>query len=827
MLSPFKSLAHALASGLFAAYITLFLKYNFQLSIIPLVFAALISFAIIFYFLLYAVRKAENKLLNKRVLLLSLGIAGLLTISFSKKIIPGAEPHQLVSIKVTALGEKNDSAQSSEVWITKINNGARDLDLESIPLSGGWEIKNNSIASYSQQPGTLEISVREAEQLHIDFTRHSWSGKVKIEDGVKTSIVDLYHANTTEYYTYNSESGVISNPLTNDQKAVVAVISFLVLSICWYLFLLFACSKNGYFLLTIPLCLLIFFLPNALPLNGKDKLLLLALSICSYYLMKTPRAIDYLNSYTKTEKVIIFVITIYAGFAFIGYRLFLSEFPVSHIISKTTYFLLYCFWLLFIAFTFLYLTELCKRKATELSNVKKTLTHRSSFKIYITFLGIILACWLIYFIAFFPAVMSSDSLGQWEQATGMSKYNDWHPVFHTLFNKFFITIYKSPATIAFAQILFMAMVASGFFLFLYQKGVPLKWLLWSALLFALIPANGIMSVTLWKDVPFTAAMLWLTLVLAKIATDNSYFDRKTAYAELIPALVATALFRHNGLIVYILVVAVLLVYFFRTKKASIIVCIAVSVGLIGFYKVYISDPARVEPNPSAIKLMAPVHGIAAVRYYNGELAKETVQAMDRIIPDSIWLSHYRPCSADEYLFQTKRPFVQNLSALSTSKALLLYGNTLVHNPYLVIRDRLAGTDVLWDVYHHEYAYNARYNTELESNNSGLSAKDNKLKQALKSFLEFTVSNADILIWRSGFYNILLLLLLVCFLKQRKKYFLIFIPLIGCNLSLAISMTFQAFRYVYYIPMLFGFIWLLYLATTIAPAKVNDESTKVG
>ena len=37
---------------------------------------------------------------------------------------------------------------------------------------------------------------------------------------------------------------------------------------------------------------------------------------------------------------------------------------------------------------------------------------------------------------------------------------------------------------------------------------------------------------------------------------------------------------------------------------------------------------------------------------------------------------------------------------------------------------------------------------------------------------------------------------------------IFLPLIGANLSLVLSMTYQSFRYVYYIPLLMGLMWLL-------------------
>lgn len=58
---------------------------------------------------------------------------------------------------------------------------------------------------------------------------------------------------------------------------------------------------------------------------------------------------------------------------------------------------------------------------------------------------------------------------------------------------------------------------------------------------------------------------------------------------------------------------------------------------------------------------------------------------------------------------------------------LLYENAMVQNPYLIIRDRLTETVILWDV--HNNAYNDIYSTELEIFNPDVSAKVSKLKRA--------------------------------------------------------------------------------------------------
>jgi hypothetical protein len=568
--------------------------------------------------------------------------------------------------------------------------------------------------------------------------------------------------------------------------------------------------KNNLFFLAIPLSICIFYLPNHFPGSFLQKLLPLALSTGSYFLMKGPVANAFIKSFSKKDKVIILLLIIYATFAFSGYKLFLAEYPIKDLFKKTVYFIIMGCWLSFIAIAFLYFTELCKqaiyRHTTNNNDVRSSLT-----KLYFTFAGILFFCWFIYLIAFFPANMSADSLVQWQQAMGYSKLNNWHPVFHTLFNRFFLTIYTSPASLALAQMIFITGIAANFFLFLYKKGIPAKWLMGAALVFALIPANSVYSVTLWKDVPFTFSLIWLTLVFAKIVTDDTYFRNKAAYAEIVLALITTALFRHNGMPVYALGVAGLVLYFFKTRKAGLLICAAVSIGCIMLYNSYISNPSRVIPNPPSVKLVAPVHGLAAVRYYGGELSPETKHEMEKILPDSVWVNNYNPFSADEYIYFSRKPFIQNLAKVSDSKMISLYANTFVKNPFLIIRDRLCGAELEWNVFPANGSFNYKYHTQIDKNDFGLKTSDNFLKKILVFCLHASEHVADPFLWRGGIFNILMLFLLFLFLKHNRWYLLIFITFLGSDLSLLLSMTIQNFRYVYFVPTIFGFLWLLYIS----------------
>ena len=58
--------------------------------------------------------------------------------------------------------------------------------------------------------------------------------------------------------------------------------------------------------------------------------------------------------------------------------------------------------------------------------------------------------WLLYWIAFYPAAMTPDSLNQWEQ-THTYEFNDWHPVVYTWLIMLIVQIWHAPAIVSFVQ----------------------------------------------------------------------------------------------------------------------------------------------------------------------------------------------------------------------------------------------------------------------------------------------------------------------------------------------------------------------------------------
>lgn len=156
--------------------------------------------------------------------------------------------------------------------------------------------------------------------------------------------------------------------------------------------------------------------------------------------------------------------------------------------------------------------------------------------------------WSGYLLAFYPGMMSADSMDQWGQMlTG--QYIDHHPVFHTLLIWLLTRIYLSPTIIAIAQIIAMALVAGAWLGFFESLSVN-HWIIWiTAFIFTIVPVNGTMVNTLWKDIPYAIAVMGLTLIVARIVFSRGEWS--TAWSgkfALGIALIFVALLRHDGLV---------------------------------------------------------------------------------------------------------------------------------------------------------------------------------------------------------------------------------------------------------------------------------------
>ncbi|HUP13123.1 MAG TPA: hypothetical protein VM187_12940, partial [Niastella sp.] len=335
------------------------------------------------------------------------------------------------------------------------------------------------------------------------------------------------------------------------------------------------------------------------------------------------------------------------------------------------------------------------------------------------------------------------------------------------------------------------------------------WLLILAILTAIMPTNGIMVVTIWKDILFCTCVVWLTLTVAEIVSNVYIFNQRTTLICLFFSLLGVALLRHNGVLTTYAVTLALIILAIKTRRRGIIVSVGIFLLVFFTYKkVLMPKVWKVEPVASAFQTTPLMHGMAAVMVHNGNLSNEARAEMGKILPEARWKELYNPYSADEYLYSSNTPFIENLSTVPTSKVMSLYLKTFVDNPFLIIRDRLSGCELLWNINQGNGPATYSWEPYLAENDLGLKQTENGLHKALMGMLKFAGRALDPLTRRLGIYNVFLLLIFLYMFKQRKISWLIFLPLLATNVSLMLGMTFPALRYGYYLPLLLGLLWLL-------------------
>lgn len=212
-------------------------------------------------------------------------------------------------------------------------------------------------------------------------------------------------------------------------------------------------------------------------------------------------------------------------------------------------------------------------------------------------------------LVFYPAMMTSDSLDQWRQA-GQFAFNDAHPVLYGLFVAAMRTLWDSPASVALAQSALLA-ASCGWLVAIVRRATCASgyaaWL--SALLVALYPLLPMTAITLWKDVPYTAATVALTaLVVSRLFSPSSARIGTGEAVALSLLMFCAMVLRHNGPPVAI-AAALILVAFSKPSRLRVLLAAAAAIAMMMLLKGPVSDAIGVQRTPLSYALYS--HHIGA------------------------------------------------------------------------------------------------------------------------------------------------------------------------------------------------------------------------
>ena len=229
----------------------------------------------------------------------------------------------------------------------------------------------------------------------------------------------------------------------------------------------------------------------------------------------------------------------------------------------------------------------------------------------------------IYFVrAFNPAISSPDTTYCMNQAiSSVTGLTDWHPPFYIMWLRAILKLVPSIYAVVFVQYIFFAYVFVRGLILLYKRGLSFGLLVVFTLLTVLNCSNMVTLTTIWKDIPYTLCLLWLTVLAVELVLNekHSWF----LYAEVIVALVGTCFFRQNGIVPYLLL-SVCLVACFR-KKWKVWVSVIAAFGLILFIRFPVYDYFEVQRDPNGGEYIGLGQDILGVYYNGGTLPEEALE----------------------------------------------------------------------------------------------------------------------------------------------------------------------------------------------------------
>ena len=484
---------------------------------------------------------------------------------------------------------------------------------------------------------------------------------------------------------------------------------------------------------------------------------------------------------TKGSRAAIGIIAVYASLASFAQRFFLDGNTRMHFSLPGLFYVLSgILWFIPVIWLLLFALEWLSARPRTLPKPE------SRRRAWWTLFAVLAVCQLAVLWILWPGGFPVDAIDQLSQATGLHGINDWHPVMHTLLEKLILTVIPQAGAITAVQMLLFTWLLTAILMIGYDSGIPLRRLTFLGAVIELLPNQALSWTNVLKDFPFTLALLWGLYLLALLAMKKPQSRKFGFYVCLTVDIFLICTLRHNG-VVPGLAVAVLCIVLTLKNHAALkwrpAVSALTAVVLLAVYKGPVFTALGVAPNG-----MSPYTTMmcAAGSCINKELplSEESEQIMEKALPLEDWGEYYsRFVGHDPYYWGRpagSEPY--KISDITARDAFTVYLEALRKYPDVVIKDRLDGTDILWDVVQPPDSFNARSfsfvspfpENTLPLDTSHLDRQDDGsyIKTAVPAKAYYSAANtpinsaADMLLWRTGAYLITFWVLLLFWSKNR-------------------------------------------------------------
>ena len=436
----------------------------------------------------------------------------------------------------------------------------------------------------------------------------------------------------------------------------------------------------------------------------------------------------------------------------------------------------------------------------------------------------------LYLLAFYPGIMTNDSFDQWNQSSNFV-FKNIHPVFHTYILFLIKTIWSYPAMVVIVQVLLFSLVLTYCFGFLYKLGVNKYFIYVYVLLMCSFPLNGLMTVTLWKDVMYGIFFMLLTITLYKleILGYKSFVKSKINLLCLIISLICVGLLRQNGILIFLILFVSL--FFIYIKNRKIIFSIALSALMILLIRGPFYNYLKAQPSPDYLFYFTHIQFISSIVESKAELNGNELNLINNLLPIDKWSAYYSPVTSWNYFISPEF----NLGYLSSHKKEMnkLFFDLAVKNPKVFFSNLERSTSYIWQI---KYPLYVTYGTTVptdEQNKLIWDKYDLKPKYILPSYRNIILRTIN-KIYNDRFLWVLLTPALYLYLcsfffilylyRNKMRLFLVFLPVYANIFSFIISPSSPEFRYAFPVVLTTFFVFIIAFLRINTKKEIKNSNT---
>ena len=450
--------------------------------------------------------------------------------------------------------------------------------------------------------------------------------------------------------------------------------------------------------------------------------------------------------------------------------------------------------LLIVPFTFIifYLIVNLLNKIT----IKDTLKRRIDKYVLPISMIILLIAWIPALISNYPGIIESDFTLVYKEALGLTNLTSHHPLINVLFVYLSNLLSGGNPTItvllcSIFQMIIMSFIFSYIINYVYKKNKVLSIIL--LVFFSSFQLISIYSIYLTKDVLFTGFLILFSLLIYDLLINNEFTKSKKIL--LVISTIMVSLLRSNGIIIIFLSLLIFILKNKRIRYLYILLIITILTFIVqyGFITVF-----NVEKTDFAESLGVPINQISYVVYNNRDINNKEREMIESVLSIDEIKSSYNKHYSDPIKFNKK--FTSLQITQNKLEYLKLYIKLFIKYPKDYIESWMNLTIGYWYPFVEKGSISYNYEDRFSYYDS-IGVKGYSKKETYKRYITIDVRKTRVegLLWSPGIQAIVLLLLIIVSTLKNKKILYLFLPsVIGLLTILIATPSYCETRYVYYI-----------------------------